>query len=379
MDAGGRWKVSQGAAFETEFAAFQGARHGVACTNGTAALEIALRALEIGCGHEAIVPPYTFIATASTVLQVGAMPVFVDIDPETLNIDPGQVEAAITPRTRAIIPVHIAGRPADMDALPEIARRRGLRLIEDAAQAHGAAWRGTRAWGRHRRSDTSSFQASKNLNAGEGGIVVSNDDSLAEAVWSVVNVGRIREGAWYEHHRLGSNFRLTEFQLGAPGAPSCSAFRTIWRAQRKRGDPDRAAQADPRHLLPREDARITTHAHHLFPFRYVASLEFGGKTLEELVKTLNAEGIPCSSGYVPLNRAPLFQWVSQHSGSLCKLSRQIDYPAAALPGCERVCSDCLWLPQASLLLGTRADMGDIATAVEKCSGLPCILSHGEVS
>src|SRR5207237_2223259 len=127
------------------FAAFQDARFCIAVTNGTAALRVAFRALGVGPGDEVIVPPYTFIATASAALEVGAIPVFADIDPETYLLDPAAAEAAITPRTRAIVPVHIAGCPADMDAFRALAAKHDLRLVEDAAQAHGAAWNGQRA------------------------------------------------------------------------------------------------------------------------------------------------------------------------------------------------------------------------------------------
>src|SRR5262249_28023915 len=144
LHSGKWWSVEgeQGEAFEREFAAFHQARFSVNCTNGTAALEIALRGIGVGCGDEVIVPPYTFIATASAVLSVSATPVFVDIQPDTLNIDPELIEAAITPRTKAVIPVHIAGRPAEMDRVLEVARKHHLRVIEDAAQAHAAEWRG---------------------------------------------------------------------------------------------------------------------------------------------------------------------------------------------------------------------------------------------
>jgi dTDP-4-amino-4,6-dideoxygalactose transaminase len=361
----GRWwsvEGTQGAAFEREFAEFQGARRGIACTNGTAALEVALRALGVGCGDEVIVPPYTFVATASAVLQVGAAPVFVDIDATTLNIDPMQIAAAITPRTRALIPVHIAGRPADMDAILEIARTHDLRVIEDAAQAHGAAWRGHPV-GALGDCGTFSFQASKNLNGGEGGLVVTDNEALAEAVWSVVNVGRTRDGRWYEHEVLGGNFRITEFQSAVlrvqlSRLPEQMALRTenaaILTAL--------LAQIEGV-LLPPHDPRITTHAHHLFPVRYVAAA-FGDRSLAEVVKTLNAEGVPATSGYVPLYKERLFAHVAARNASLCRQCRAIDYPALTLPACEQVCADCLWLPQ-TLLLGKPADMEDVATAVEK--------------
>jgi len=162
----GRTPGSRVEQFEQAFARYQHARHAIACTNGTIALYLALRAVGVQPGEEVIVPPYTFIASASSVLDVGAVAVFADIDPTTLTLDPQAVEAAITPRTRAIIAVHIAGRPCDMDSLTEIARKHGLALIEDAAQAHGASWKGRRV-GAIGDAGGFSFQASKNITAGE--------------------------------------------------------------------------------------------------------------------------------------------------------------------------------------------------------------------
>src|SRR5579871_3437689 len=361
----GRWwyvEGDQGVAVEAEFAAFQDARYGVACTNGTAALEIALRALGIGCGDEVIVPPYTFVATASAVLAVGATPVFVDIDGDTLNIDPQQIEPAITARTRALIPVHIAGRPADMDAIRAIAGRRGLRVIEDAAQAHGAAWRGVKV-GALGDLGTFSFQASKNLNAGEGGMLVSNNETLADAAWSVMNVGRSRGGGWYEHHVLGSNYRLTEFQA------------TILRCQLQRLPEQHERRSEnarylssllapiPGIRLPYEDPRITSHAYHLFTFRYDPQA-FGGRDIAALIQALTAEGVPCSSGYTPLYKEKLFARVAAREGAWCQAGRRIDYPNLSLPVTEQVCRDTIWLFH-TLLLDTKNGMDDIAAALAK--------------
>src|SRR5947209_3792751 len=184
----GRWSVHGGTkvnGFAEQFARLHDARFAAPCTNGTQAIEIALRAVGVKAGDEVIVPPYTFIATASAVVQVNAVPVFVDIDPDTYNLDPRHVEAAITERTAAIVAVHVAGCPAEMDALGEIARRRGLKLVEDAAQAVGAAWRGRRV-GALGDAGTFSFQASKNLNAGEGGIVVTDQEAVYETAWSLI-------------------------------------------------------------------------------------------------------------------------------------------------------------------------------------------------
>jgi dTDP-4-amino-4,6-dideoxygalactose transaminase len=364
LHSGQWWYVegTEGVAFEREFAEFQGARYGVACANGSVALEIALRALGIGCGDEVIVQPYTFVATAISVLKVSATPVFVDIEADTLNIDAAQIEAAITPRTRAIIPAYIAGRPADLDAILEVARRHNLYVIEDAAQAHGAAWRG-RSVGAIGDLGTFSFQASKNLNAGEGGILVSDDERLADAAWSVMNVGRVRSGRWYEHQVLGSNFRITEFQTA------------VLRTQLRRLPEQIARRAENACALtgllagiegislPRHDARITTHAFHLFTFRYRADA-FGGRDLGAFVGALKAEGIPCSSGYVPLYKEGVFARHAARQGRWCQAGTRIDYPNLHLPNCEQVCADCVWLPQ-HLLLGNAEDMHDIATAIRK--------------
>jgi len=198
------------AAFQERFAQLQDARYALGVFNGTVALEAVLQAAGIGYGDEVIIPPYTFVATATSCLSVGAVPVFVDIDPQTYNIAPTRIEEAITPRTKAIIPVHIGGCPADLDAILDIATRHGLLVIEDACQAHGSAWKGRRV-GAIGDLGCFSFQASKNINAGEGRAVVSDDQELIERAWSVHNCGRIREGAWYQHEVLGSNFRMTEW------------------------------------------------------------------------------------------------------------------------------------------------------------------------
>jgi dTDP-4-amino-4,6-dideoxygalactose transaminase len=346
--------------FEEAFARFHDARFGICVTNGTAALEVALRALGIGCGDEVIVPPYTFIATASSVLAVAATPVFVDIEPHSLNIDPKAIEAAITPRTKAIIPVHIAGCPADMDGVREAARKHNLLVIEDAAQAHAAAWKGQRV-GAIGDVGTFSFQASKNLNAGEGGILITNDETIADKVWSVHNVGRTRSGKWYEHHILGSNFRMTEWQ-GAILLAQLSRLeeQTATRTANARYLTDQLSQI-PGIITLQTDSRVTTHAYHLYAFRYDPA-GFGGKTREEFLRALNAEGIPSSAGYVPLYKEVVFQRKSSGQGAWCRAGRPIDYAAVNCPVCEQVCEDAVWLFQ-SLLLGTREDMEDIVTAI----------------
>lgn len=346
------------AAIERDFAQFQGVAHAVTCTNGTAALEIALRALKLEHGDEVIVPPYTFIATASSVLSVGAIPVFADIQPDTLNIDPVRIEEAITSRTRAIIAVHMAGRPADMDAICEVAGRHGLAVIEDAAQAHGASWRG-RGAGSIGDLGCFSFQAGKNLNCGDGGMVVSDSGERADAAWSVMNVGRSRDGAWYEHNVLGSNFRMTEFQ-----AAILRAQITRLPEQIDRRTANAAAltsmltEADAVRLMA-EDPRVTCHANHLFVFR-LRLAQLAGRTSADFARAVTAEGVPVSTGYVPLYKEKLFR----SAGAVCPSGRQIAYDQLSLPVCEEVCTDTIWLNQ-NFLLGSREDTEDIAAAIIK--------------
>ncbi|NLT41490.1 MAG: DegT/DnrJ/EryC1/StrS family aminotransferase, partial [Anaerolineae bacterium] len=197
--------------FGMEFARHHDARYGIAMTNGTGTLEVALRALGIGPGDEVIVPAYTYVASATAVLQVNAVPIFVDVEGDTYNLDPALLEAAITDRTRAIMPVHFGGQSCDMDAILDIARRHGIAVVEDAAHGHGSEWRGRKV-GALGDIGSFSFQASKNMTAGEGGIVLTNNRDLAEKCDSLLWAGRQKGRPWYEFHQLGWNYRMTEFQ-----------------------------------------------------------------------------------------------------------------------------------------------------------------------
>lgn len=364
LHSGQWWYVGgvEGVSFEKEFAAFQHAQHGVACTNGTAALEIALRAMEIGYGDEVIVPSYTFVATASAPLMTGAIPVFVDVELDTFTIDPAQVEAAITPRTKAVIAVHLTGRPADLDRLTAIAQRHHLRLIEDAAQAHGAEWRGQRV-GAIGDYGTFSFQASKNLNAGEGGMVLSNDTHLADAAWSIMNVGRTRSGKWYEHPFPGSNYRMTEFQAAILRAQLQRLPGQMRRRTRNAVYLRSLLRQIEGIVLPKEDSRITTESYHLFAFRYIKDA-FGGHSLEDFLRALNAEGVPCMASYRPLHREAMFTHHAARLASWGDRKIEVDYANLRQPVCEQLCAEVVWLPQ-YLLLASKRDMEDIATAITR--------------
>ena len=355
-------------AFQEEFAAYHGCRFGIAAANGTATLEIILRSMNIGPGDEVIVPPYTFVASASAVLLVGAVPIFADICPDTLNLDPARIEDALSPRTRAVMPVHFGGQSADMDAIGAIARKHRLRVVEDAAHAHGAEWRG-RKCGSLGDAGSFSFQASKNMTAGEGGIITTSDADLADLCRSYLWAGRKTGRPWYEHHRLGWNYRITEFQ----GAILRAQLGRLTE-QTLRRDANGRFLAEELRKIPgirptRLDERATRVSFHLFMFRYEPEA-FSGMTRDEFLAALNAEGIPCSGGYIhPLHRNPMFLnkdfW---KDGFPCvpPFARDIDYAdfTERCPASEAVCRDAVWIVQ-NMLLGTREDTADIATAVAK--------------
>lgn len=360
-----RWFMAERLeAFEKAFAEYQQAEFGIAVSSGTTALQIALEAAGVGIGDEVIVPSYTFVATASAVALVGGIPVFVDIEPGTYNIDPAAAEAAITERTRAIVAVHIAGRPADLDRLTALASARGIRLIEDAAQAHAAAWKGQRV-GAIGDLGTFSFQASKNLNAGEGGFIATNDRQLAERAWSLHNCGRSPQGAWYEHQMVGGNYRLSEFQAGLLLSQLESLDEQTERRSRN-GQALRDALESIEGICSTDrDERITTHAYHLFVMRY-APEAFGGVSRDRFVEALNREGIPCSTGYRPLYREPAFAArFADYPLESPYFGGRPDYGQVHCPITERVCAEeAIWLTQ-NMLLGEESDIADIATAIEK--------------
>jgi dTDP-4-amino-4,6-dideoxygalactose transaminase len=197
--------------FQEEFAKFQGAKYCIAVFNGTVAIEVPLLALGIGLGDEVIVSDYTFVASASAVVATNAVPIFCDIDPETLVMDVNKVEKLITDRTKAIIPVHLGGNPVEIDHLMEIANKHNLKVIEDCAHAHGSKYKGKYLgnWG---HAGSFSFQASKVLTSGEGGAILTNDAQLADMIYSISDCGREKKGYFYKHVIYGTNYRMTEYQ-----------------------------------------------------------------------------------------------------------------------------------------------------------------------
>lgn len=361
----GKWGRLQGnevAQFEERFAAMHGCKHGVAVVNGTVSLRLALMAAGLRAEDEVIVPPYTFFSTASAVIEANMIPVFADIDLETFNLDPQAVAAAITPRTRAIIPVHFAGQPADMDAINKLARKHKLFVLEDAAHAHGASYM-NRPAGRLGHAASFSFQSSKNLNCGEGGILTTNDDKLAATCRSLQNCGRIPTGVWYEHHVISANYRLGEFQGAVLNAQlERLEKQTATRDRNGRYLAERLAKIPGLHPQKRSSA-CTRHSYHLFMLR-VDGDEFGVPR-GAVIEALRAEGIPCSPGYgFSLPQQPMF--LNRAFGPyLDQAAARLDYGRVQCPNSDLICREQgLWLEHA-MFLGGRSDMDDIARAFGK--------------
>lgn len=347
--------------FEDRFAEFCGTKFALSCVNGSVALRLALIACGVKPGDEVIITPYTFIATATIVLEANCVPVFVDIDPGTYNIDPGEIEKAVTKRTKAIIPVHFAGQACDMDRIMDIARRHNLRVIEDACHAHGAEYKGKKL-GSIGDAGCFSFQSSKNLTCGEGGMIITNDEKLYDMMNSLHNVGRVKGGQWYEHHYLGCNYRMTQLQS------------VLLLSQLKRLE----AQTKIRHengtylnsLMEKIDGikpldrgvGETLHSYHIYIFKYDKS-RFSNLPKRDFAQMLSAEGVPCFMGYPqPLYKQPLFQ---QKNFMCYAIPEEVDYSKVHCPVTERAChEEAVWIFQ-NAMLGAKQDMELFAEAILK--------------
>ncbi len=362
----GVWGKVQGtevSRFEQRFAEYHQCRHGIGVVNGTVALRIALMALGIEPGNEVIVPPFTFVATASAVVEANATPVFVDIELETSNIDPQSIEAAITPRTKAIIVVHLGGLACEMDTIMELAKRHGLAVIEDACHAHGAAYKGRRL-GSIGDVAAFSFQSSKNVNAGEGGIIITNNDDLAQRCWSIHNCGRVPGGKWYEHHCIGGNYRLGEFQ-GAVLNAQWDRFEDQAQTRERNGLYLDEQLQGLEGIAPQvRTADCTRHAYHLYSLLVdPGGLGFSRQTF---IAAMGCEGVPLTAAYpIPLYRQPLF--VNREFGPFDSAA-DVDYSQVCCPQCEKLSTQQgVWIEQ-RYMLGTQKDMDDIAHAIWKVHG-----------
>jgi dTDP-4-amino-4,6-dideoxygalactose transaminase len=305
-------------AFETAWANHVGTAGAVGVSSGTAAIELALRALGVGPGDEVITSAHTFIATAEAVTNVGARPVFADIDPVTYNIDPGHVEDLVTARTRAILPVHLYGQPADLDALMAIAARRGLFVVEDAAQAHGAEIGGRRC-GSIGHVATFSFYPGKNLGAyGDAGAVTSDDTAILDRIRRLRDHGRSTK---YEHVEVGFAERIDALQAAVLGAklPHLEAWTEARRRHAERYT-ELLSGADVITPGVRDGAR---HVYHLYVVR--------ARQRDALLDHLRASGVMAGIHYpVPLHRQPAYL--------------ALGYGDVSLPHTERAAAEVISLP-----------------------------------
>jgi len=348
--------------FEKAFSEYHDAKYGIAVANGTVALELPLKTLGVGFDDEVLVPAVTFIATASAVVDVGAVPILVDIDPETATMSPEALEESITRRTRAAIVVHYGGYPANFDEILPIIRRHGLFLIEDCAHAHGTEWKGTKV-GAIGDMGGFSFQESKSLAAGEGGIVLTNDEKLAERARLIHNIGRVVGRPGYEHYILSSNYRMTEFQAALllskleslPQEVELKHSNGQYLADKLR----RIGGVEPL----RKDSRITKRGYYYFVMRYDKS-EFSGLPKGKFLQALWAEGVPADVGYgIPLYRQPAFKNENLR-GVMPKRARMPNYEKLYLTGAEDFTAKEITLPH-PILLSEREVMDLVINSIEK--------------
>lgn len=349
--------------FEQAFARYHGARHGIAVTNGTAALEVTIAALGIGHGDEVIVPNFTFVATASAVLFANALPVLVDVDPQTHCIDPALAEAAITPRTKAIIAVHMGGHPADLDRLQELARRHKIHLVEDSSHAHGSEWKGQKI-GTFGTAATFSFQSSKLMTAGEGGIIISNDDAFERQARSIHDCGRMPGEWFYSHFIYGSNYRLSEWQ-GAVLKVQLSRLEEQTKHRHRNGRLlDEQLGKIPGITPQKCDPRCTRNGQYAYIFE-VDRKQFAGISTENFIAAMNAEGIPNQASYPPLHEMDCFtngEYRKRLSGTQATESHA--FLQQSFPYTQRAAWEAVWIPQFALL-GDEEDMHDIVAAIAK--------------
>lgn len=350
-----------------KFAELQGGGYAVPMANGTVTMEVALRAAGIGWGDEVIVPAYTFQATASAPMAAGAIPVIVDIDPDNYCIDPKAVERAITPKTRAVIPVHLGSNMADMDALMDLAEKHNLIVIEDCAHAHGAKWNG-RGAGTIGHFGSFSLQSSKTLTTGEGGILLCRTPELAARAASIIDCGRphaLGGGSedYTQEFQVGGNFRLSEIAaalalVGIERFPAQAKEREAMAAYM-----DEALSEIPGIRLLRRDPRHTTRSF----YRYIFAIdpEQFGMEHDLLVGALDAEGIDGWTGYEAMNNYTLFQPQKSKLAVPNAFPEYFDFQNMKLPAAERACEhEAVWLDEAIFRAGPKG-VDDAVAAIKK--------------
>jgi len=350
--------------FEKEWSGYTGAKGSFAVTNGTHTLEVIFLALGIGDGDEVIVADWSFLATIGAILTVNAIPKIVDVDPLTGTIDVSQAEAAIGPKTRAIVCVHVAGSMSDMDALTALCKKHNIALIEDSAHAHGSRWKGEHA-GTIGDAGSFSFQASKLMTSGEGGVITTKREDLIPMFKSFINCGR-GEGIWYYRHlRLGGNYRLSEWQ----GA--------ILRAQLKRFPGQQKNRGDNANWLNSEIAKIpgfkpqgryagcTEQGNYCYVVEVDSTL-LSGATRDQIRHALLAEGIPLTTSYPPLHKLEMFKDPSGLAPRLRGEVTKIRYNEQSFPVTDHLAANTLWFNTA-VLMGSHEDANSVLQSIAKIS------------
>ena len=352
-----------------KFAQYCDCRFGAAVANGTVSMVLCLAAWGIGPGDEVIVPSVTFWATSVAVHHVGATVVYVDVDPRTLNLDPAMVEAALTPKTKAIIPVHIGGHPSDMDRLMEIGRQHGVKVLEDAAQAHGAIYKG-RKTGSLGDAGSFSFQQSKNLQSGEGGFITSHDRDFIDLIhFSLGKFGRgVREKySGHVHYRFGWNACYTEIQAAVALAQleklEEQTAKRASNAQKLYQGLEGVEGIEPYVWQPYCDR----HGHHLFLLRFDSG-KFENARRAQFLAALSKEGVPCSNFYpMALYNQPVYV-----------ADPKLSFRKTPSPVAEKACREVCFLEQ-NLLLAEDAQVEKIAAAIRKVRSNAGELHRLEVS
>ncbi len=355
LEQGDWWRMGGGEVrlFEREFAAFHGAIDALGVTNGTHALELALQVCGVGPGDEVLVPAFTFVATSLAVQRVGAVPVPVDTNPFTYCMDPAATAASITPRTKAVLPVHVAGHMADLDALLALPAARGISLIQDAAHAHGATWR-DHPVGEFDTMAAFSFQNGKLMTAGEGGLLLFPSEDLREEAFLRHNAGRSAADRQYRHERAGSNYRMGEFTAAVLRGQLLRLPSQLRRREERAADLDaRLAGIDG--VMPQgRDPRCTRHSHYMAMFRLDPDRTEGVRR-NDVVEALFAEGIPAFVGYPPVYRTSGYWEGPAPAGPVRGWAERCQHA-------ERIGSESVWVHH-RVLLGTVEDVDDVAEAV----------------
>jgi len=368
----GRWGRLDGnltAQFEAEYAQMMGMKHSLAVANGTTALYTMMGAIGVGPGDEVIIPVYTFVATYNVVVLNYALPILVDTDIETFQIDPQKMEQAITPATKVLIPVHMGGLPANLDQIMAIAQKRNLPVIEDACQAPGSEWKGKKV-GSYGIGGAFSFQSTKNLNSGEGGAIITDNKDFIDTCYRFHNQGQGNRGMSYSPGQGGTratNGRITEFQANILRAQMARLIAQDKRRSRNIAYLNNLFKDIPGITPAKLYDGVTNVSYHLYMFRYDKA-HFAGMTRDRFIRALGAEGVATWAGYGRLNKEPYVTGLAKNKHYLKFYGEKTMKEWLERNHCPQndklTSEESLWFGQ-TMFLGSTRDMDQIAEAVRK--------------